>query len=265
MTTHILLDPGSAEGGATAILEPNETQGEPQASWRDSLPDDLKTSPTLEKFGDPAAVAKGYVELEKAFSKRPSLPEAASSIDAYSPTVELAEGLEMDQAALTGFKEMLLAKGIPADVGSEIIGAYMTHENGRYTQTVEGQKAAMETGMAELNAKWGDATGNNTEQAVKFIQSHFSEAAREEIAKSGLGNSPALVETLYELSKNFQEDSSGQASGNQGFEFKDAKSAIDVMKADKGKMKALMDERHDDHKAVKKEWMDLHDKLVGKI
>ena len=144
------------------------------------------------------------------------------------------------------------------------MGGYLNHENQRYSQSVESQKAAVQTGMAALSARWGESTDTNTKQVVQFVANNFSEEARDAITKSGLANDPAMIESLFELSKNFQEDSSS-AAGSQGFEFKDTKSAIDVLKSDRAKMGILQDPRHPDHKAVLKEWNDLHDKLSGKI
>ena len=194
------------------------------------------------------------------------IPAAATTAEAYTPSVELAEGMELDKAVLEEFRGLMLEKGLPADVGSDLISKYFEFENGRYESTKQAQEQAREHGMTELNSKWGESTQGNIDQALKFVQGNFPEAALNELNEAGLGNSPNLIEALFELSKNFQEDSTASPGTNQaGFGFKDTKSAIESFKADKEKVSALYDNKSPAHKAALDEWNKLHDQLTGKV
>lgn len=270
MTTPILYNPDAAEGAIINTL-PAEAGAAaavatPAEDWRSSLPEDIRTAPTLEKFKSPADVVKSYINLEKKLGERPQSPERASSPEAYTAKVDLAEGMELDKGALDSFRALMHEKGLPADVGSELVTKYFEFENGRYAASKQAQEQARASGMTELGSKWGEATQHNIEQALKFVQTKFPEAAIAELNQSGMGNSPALIEALYELSKNFQEDTTTSPGTNsKGFEFKDAKSAIDAFKSDKTRVDILYNNRHPEHKAVKDEWNSLHDKLTGKV
>jgi hypothetical protein len=194
--------------------------------------------------------------------KRPSAPEPAISPEAYVANVDLPEGLGLDQDALKGYKDFMHSElKLPADVGSKLIEKYMASESQRF----EAQQAAMvesrEKGMATLQGEWGDTTQANIDQTVNFMNQTFPQEVVQQISAAGLANSPEFIKTIHEISKSFQEDQSGGESTGQGFSYGSPGDAITALKADKVKMKALMNPSDPEHAAVKKEWKELHSKL----
>ena len=61
-----------ADEQVTAVEEQSQPSGETapaEASWRDSLPDDIKDNASLSKFSDVSTLAKSYINAEQMIGK----------------------------------------------------------------------------------------------------------------------------------------------------------------------------------------------------
>ena len=110
----------------TATPEPTTTT---EVSWRDSLPDDLKTNESLGKFSDVSTLAKSYINAEQMIGKdKMVVPSANTTEDewndiydklgrpsapnAYELKAELGEGEQIDEQLMSSFKETAHKHGL---------------------------------------------------------------------------------------------------------------------------------------------------------
>lgn len=104
----------------------------PVPTWRDTLPDSLKNTPSLAKFKDVESLAKSYLEGEKTFSSRVAIPkEDAPDADweaFYRKTgrpedkryVPDGERAAEEEPLLAAYEEMLYDSGLSKRQGQRV-------------------------------------------------------------------------------------------------------------------------------------------------
>lgn len=251
----------------------------PPPSWRDSLPDDLKTHSTLSKFSDPATLAKSYVELEKmrgvpadqllvlpkdqadkdgwskVFSKlgRPESPDKYSEVK-----MDLPEGVEFskEEAALarTKFHELNMTDAQAAGVLG-LFGEKL--KQGLETSTAAKEKVKQES-EALLKKEYGDRYESVIASADNVLKRFGDEAFREKLIASGFANDATMVKFLAGIAKLTAEDNS--SIGGKGADVSDAKTKADAklleLSLDKNFQAALNNPTHPSHDSALKTWTD---------
>ena len=76
---NIIENPSTAMGSTTEISSGTGDATKMPISWLSSLPEELKSSPSLGKFKDVTSLASSYLEAEKSLNQKVSLPKAESS------------------------------------------------------------------------------------------------------------------------------------------------------------------------------------------
>ncbi len=185
----------------------------PVVSWRDTLPENLKTSPSLSKFdGDKPVekLAKSYVELESMLGKNIIPPGKDAKPEDWDrfysklgrPKVaedyELSpvEGFEPNPAFVTRFRQKAFAAGTtPAQAASMF--EFFTGETASAIRT-EREKSAQEIAAAEteLRQAWGPEYDNNVTLASEYTEKVGGKGALEHLEKIGVANDPVILKLL---------------------------------------------------------------------
>jgi len=205
---------GTGEGGA----QTGET-------WLSSLPDELKTNPSLTKFKEPVEVYRSYVSLEKKIGEkgiikpkddappgdwekyytdlgRPETP------DAYE--IGRPEGLPDEfpySEELEGqFKKWAHEAGLTAKQTKELFTKYIQANISEY------EKASKIIGEAKgkaeeiLRSEWGDNYDTNLELARKARRQFAPDMGPEwEQLEFGLGNNPTMVKMFANIGARMSE------------------------------------------------------------
>lgn len=157
---------GGGDGGAAAAAALAAAGGGAGgdgggASWRDTLPDDLKGHASLANFNDPAALAKGYIDTKAALTARPivdyTTPEGMKAFtDAVRPAaatdyeIPLRDG-ETDTALADAFRGFAHQTGMPA----EWVKGTAEFFNTQAQAAIEASNAASQKEVDTLKAEMG--------------------------------------------------------------------------------------------------------------
>lgn len=193
----------------------------PPASWRDTLPDDLKANATLGKFTEVNALAGAYVNLErmlgfekvprpkgdfdpgnadwKMFLKAAGQPDTPD--DYKFEAAKLPDGMAYDTGLEDKFKPAAHALGLNAKQAQGLRDFLVAHN-------VEAYQAAMTERENDANARreaLQKELGSSFDSWVKaseVAQSEFvSDALLQKIDASGLTRDPEWIRTFGKIGK----------------------------------------------------------------
>jgi hypothetical protein len=252
----------------------------PAPSWRDSLPEDIKASPTLAKFETIEGLSKSYVNLEKMLgTEKVPIPKEGDTAgwDAYYKA-----GGRPDTPDAYGFKKPdTLPEGIEYSEEMDKKFAAEAHKHGLSAKQAaalrdwqlgvlsEGAKAqaaqadvARADGEAKLKQAWGQAYNDRMKDANVALKEYGSPEFTAFLESSNLGNHPAMAEFLYKVASKTIGEQKLVGERNQPAQ---TPADIDAAIADHAKLHqaALFDSSHPEHALRVRERTALFDKKFG--
>lgn len=247
-------DDGGGGGGGTPL-------GTPPERWQDSLPEDLRDNPSIKDYKDMNSLVKAYIHQQKLigtdkipapndkwgqedwdkFYSTLGRPESPDKYEIEMP--ELPEGVQIPEKHLEWLKEDLHASGMTQRQAEEFIKRNL----GRLSEEMESRQKEQETRLLEFQKAKGDEYKKIERAAQMFVQEFGSPEIIEFFDKSGLGNSPELIELLGKAGSALMEDG-GRGSGGRGFQGStDPESELRALMADEKFKVALYDGGNPDH------------------
>ncbi len=233
MSDNLLNDAPVATESLAPATPPLEGAA-PTVSFIDSLPDDLKSEVSLQKFKNLPDLAKSYIhqekligssiripgedaapEAKKAFFDRvtsvpgilhidPSNPEsiksafkrlgAPESVVEYDLGIEGKEGISDD--LILAFKEKALNVGLNKDQAKEIANLLASSAS----KGIEQSKQDIQNGINLLKQDWGndfDTKLSQAKEAFGWYETKFPNEAK--LLKASAGNNPMVVRMLSDM------------------------------------------------------------------
>lgn len=270
------------EGNATPEVEEVELQGqetievnagegkeapataEQAKSWYETLDSDLKNNPSIQKFKDPAALAKSYVELQKMVGKdKVVIPTAKSTpaewdafydkvgrpsdVNEYAvPDIEVPDEVKMRPENLEAFKKKAHELGLTKKQVAELYAFQAEMSNQAFGQQVEAAKGLKEKTETELRKEWGAAYEPKVDRAQGLIN-HFFKGKELHPAFSVLANDRGFVQAMAEIAEGISEDVMAKTERNT-LTPGEAQREFDAMMGDtKG---PLFNDLHPEHQAA---------------
>jgi hypothetical protein len=206
-TTTAAQTPDTGTTSTTAASDGQSTQ----ATWRDTLPDELKASPVLSKYTDQNAALKALVEAQDLIGRKSegikvpgpdAKPEERESFfkalgrpdtpDQYvMPTVEgIPEGMgirpEVEQAAKAGLHKL----GLTTDQFNGAMQLLMQQSVGEY-QKAQAFKASERKALEDT---YKDALPARLDLALRAARAEGGEDLVRALDASGAGNYRAVIE-----------------------------------------------------------------------
>lgn len=173
-------------------------------SFLSSLPPDLQTHKSLQKFRDVASLAKSYVELEKKLGQRiplpdPSSPEAVEEIYAKLGRPDTPEGYQFhlpdevpwDAETQTAYTQVAHRLGLTSAQAQGLMDWYID----LYQQHLAKVEEDSFTTVEALKKEWG----GRFEQNLALAQRAFDLLRRDDpelvdlVDLTGLGNRPSVL------------------------------------------------------------------------
>lgn len=200
---------------------PTATEQVPQ-SWRDSLPDDLKQSPSLSKFQDVSDLAKSYAHLEKTMGKdKFTLPDkhateqdwrdlmgklgVPESVDQYE--IKIPEDAPLEEGFADWYKQTAHELGVLPQQAQKLMDSFIA-KNTEFMQQAEGaQKAQVETSLGELKAEWGANFDERVVMAKRVVKELGGEDLQKALNETGAGNDARIIKAFSKMAEFFAEDS----------------------------------------------------------
>ncbi|MDS1138584.1 hypothetical protein [Nitratireductor indicus] len=272
--------PAPAEPQAPAT--PDKPTGE--ASWRDSLPEDLKESASLSKFETMEGLAKSYVNLERMLgSEKVSVPKDGDeegwqrfykaaghpdSPDAYgfAKPENVPDGLEynadLDKQLAGIMHKHGLNRNQAAGIRDAIINDILAKGalDGVESMNLQRQEYEAQLRQADesLRQEWGTAYEQRGKIAGAAINKFLSPETIAAMDAAGIANNPAIVKDMYNLGVKL----SGEKGLIEADGELDSPADLDAQIADfRTKYSAaLFDRSHPDHGQRTKEFTRLFER-----
>ena len=208
------------DNASTQVADNVDTQ---TTDWKSSVEEGLRTHPSLEKFKSPGEVFKSYIELEKYTGSKgvivpgeKATPEEIGKFynslgrpekaDGYklSPLTGLHPEVDMSPEGEAGFKAFMHKHGIPQREADGIRKDYYTTMSQSLVKRDEEMMTKKHSAETALRQEWGADYGTKLSQASQLVEKFGGEGAREAFGE--LGNNPAVLKTLGNIAKHFNED-----------------------------------------------------------
>ena len=255
----------------STLIEPEGDGSAPLATWRDQLPDGLKTEPSLAQFKTIEDLSKSYIETKRMvgadkvvkpqekwddakydeFYDATGRPKEAKD---YKFTDEMFAGLQLNTEALENDKKIFHEAGLSQRQATKLMERLSEVKRGAAKEaeqhTLSMNKAAEDT----LRAEWGAGYEDQIHIANQTISALGGDALRDEIIKGGYGNNVTMLRVFSQLGKNMSEDQSfGQGPGLSLRDSTRANMEIANLTMDKEFMEAFTNKHAQGHKqAVEK-------------
>jgi len=199
-------------------------QGVDGGNWLDSMPEEIKTNPSMEKFaGDsPEILAKSYINLEKMVGRdkipmpttpeeftsafrRLGAPETSDGYDFKAPD-ELPPGINYDEEGEKKFKEMAHGLNLTKEQAAGLYKQMWDVNITNFNAAQESRNMSQEQAMTALKHEWGENDfAINLEVASRGLEAVFSEESQA-LIKERLGDAPEIIKDLNKLGMNLIEE-----------------------------------------------------------
>jgi len=224
------------------------------ADTRSWVPDKLRGHKSLEKFKSVDDALNGYINLEGSYGKKfeehlkeDAAPEIKArvraamgvpdSVAGYEPP-KAPEGYTLDEGLVSNFQKIAHEAGLSKSAWQKLSDSFVQLEMERMTQRSAESAKAQETGMAELNKKWGAAAPRNLGLVHKVVAEYGGAELRAALDETGAGNDPRVVAFLARMGQTLAEDNL-MTPNPVGVSVDDAKKEIAAIRA-----AAVADRKH---------------------
>lgn len=189
-------------------------------SWKDNLPEDVRSAPSLENINDVGALAKGYVESQRMIGGRIPIPKddnpeswnevyaklgRPESADKYE--FQRPEDVKWDESREKAFLERAHAMGLNNKQVQELISW-----DGELAKN--SMNAFKESSVAALKEEWGDGYDKNIAAAQRAINSLGDDELKSFLDETGMGNHPVMIKFANKIGQLMSEDKAEGDGGN---------------------------------------------------
>ena len=199
----------------TAPVEAREAPATPEeiASFVSGLSEDIRAEKSLQSFKDVDALAKSYVELNKAFGKRlqDMTEDEVATYYGKLGRPETPEGYEIAGAAEGDDISKQLAQvafdnGISKDALHALSESYSELISEQVKMQQSQQQLSQEEQVKQIKEEFGAAFDERITLANNALKEFGGDELIQAIQQSGMGNNPALVKAFSEVGKLIAED-----------------------------------------------------------
>jgi len=245
----VTIDPAPVDGEPVAIGTPT-----PEPSWRDQLPEDLATLPTMEKFNGKGfeEVVRSYVNLEQKMGGNPIVkpgengteeqwneyfsqigrPSTADEYELAAPE-NVPEGFNISPEYEKSFKQAAFETGASAATVKSMWDALQTTATGDYNTAVTANKTRLKEAHEALEKKWGAAYPEKVQQANRAAERAGGQELLEWMKKTGANKETILIEAFAAFGGDMKEDTLGQGTPVGALTPREAKSKVAKIMANK--------------------------------
>lgn len=200
-------------------LTANNGAADGAQDWRASLPEDLRSEKSFEKFKGIPDLAKSYTELEKSMGNAVRMPKAESkpeewdafysklgrpeSPDKYElKRPENPAGGQWDEGLEKEFRTAAHASGLQPRQAQGLLDWFNKTQTERLTAYTKG----MEEGVGKLKTEWGAKFDEKLGMAARAVKELGGDELKTMLEDTGLGNHPVLVKLFAKIGESMMED-----------------------------------------------------------
>ena len=197
---------------------------QPTSSWKDSISEEYRADPSIEKFTEIDALAKSYINATRMIGQdkiviptKNSTQEAwdeayaklgrPESPDKYNLTVK-SDVVQMDDNAIKSFAEQSHKLGLNNQQAEGILEFYKNNMEGTAQQSKIDTETAQANSEQELRSEWGRDFDAKVQQAGALAKANINPEVLDMTLSNGtrLGDHPEIIKGFAKIAGMMSED-----------------------------------------------------------
>ena len=197
---------------------------QPTSSWKDSISEEYRVDPSIEKFTEIDALAKSYINATKMIGQdKVAIPNNNStddqwnevyaklgrpeSADKYSLDAK-SEVVNLDETAIKSFAEQSHKLGLNNKQAQGILEFYKNNMEGMAQQAKVDTETAQTQSEQQLRQEWGREFDTNVKKAGALAKANMNPEILDMQLKDGmrLGDHPEIIKGFAKIAGMMSED-----------------------------------------------------------
>lgn len=218
-------DAATATDATTQTPPAAAEPGKGEETWRDSLPDNLRQNPTLNKFSSVEALANAHVNAVGMIGKdKVVLPQSPDDADGWSEVYKAIgrpdepagyefaapegapEGFDYPQETVEAYRQMAHEAGLSVTQAQKLHDWFVGQSVAGVTAQGQADAARQAEVEAALQQEWGNATGQKVDQAKQTMRALMGKDFADMLEETGLGNNVAMIKGFANLAPKIKAD-----------------------------------------------------------
>ena len=208
----------------TVEQTPATAPAEQSSSWKNSISEEFRKDPSIEKFTEIDALAKSYINATRMIGQdkiviptKNSTQEAwdeayeklgrPESPDKYNLKIE-SDVINMDENAIKSFAEQSHKLGLNSKQAEGILDFYKNNMEGSAQQAKIDTETAQAQSEQELRSEWGRDFDAKVQQAGAIAKANINPEVLDMTLSSGirLGDHPEIIKGFSKIANMMSED-----------------------------------------------------------
>ena len=252
----------------------------PISSWKDSISEEYRVDPNIEKFTEIDALAKSYINATKMIGQdKLVIPNNNSTDDQWSEVYSKlgrpesadkyafdinSEVVNLDENAINSFAEQSHKLGLNNKQAQGILDFYKNNMEGTAQQSVIDTETAQAQAEQQLRQEWGRDFDGKVKQAGALAKANINPEVLDMQLQDGtrIGDHPEIIKGFAKIAGMMSEDKILGTESENVDTVKDIESEISALSNDKNG--PYWNRNHPDHDKVVQQVYTLREMLNAK-
>ena len=252
----------------------------PQSTWKDSISEEFRSDPSIEKFTEIDALAKSYINATKMIGQdKLVIPNNNSTEDQWNEVYEKlgrpesadkyaldakSETVSMDENAVKSFAEQSHKLGLNNKQAQGILEFYKNNMEGTAQQSKIDTETAQSQSEQELRQEWGRDFEGKVKQAGALAKANINPEVLDMTLSNGtrLGDHPEIIKGFAKIAGMMSEDKILSTESENVDTVKDLESEIAAISSDRNG--PYWNKSHPDHDKAVQQVYTLREMLNAK-
>jgi len=252
----------------------------PISSWKDSISEEYRVDPNIEKFTEIDALAKSYINATKMIGQdKLVIPNNNSTDDQWSEVYSKlgrpesadkyafdinSEVVNLDESAINSFAEQSHKLGLNNKQAQGILDFYKNNMEGTAQQSVIDTETAQAQAEQQLRQEWGRDFDGKVKQAGALAKANINPEVLDMQLQDGtrIGDHPEIIKGFAKIAGMMSEDKILGTESENVDTVKDIESEISALSNDKNG--PYWNRNHPDHDKVVQQVYTLREMLNAK-
>ena len=249
----------------------------PQSTWKDSISEEFRSDPSIEKFTEIDALAKSYINATKMIGQdKIAIPNNNStddqwnevytklgrpeSADKYALDVK-SEVVNLDEGAIKSFTENAHQLGLNNKQAQGILEFYKNNMEGTAQQSRIDTETAQTQAEQQLRQEWGRDFEGKVKQAGALAKANINSDVLDMKLQDGtrVGDHPEIIKGFAKIAGMMSEDKIVSTESENVDTMKDIQSEITTLTTDTNS--PYWNKNHPDHDKVVQQVYTLREML----
>ena len=240
----------TTQAAQPAAIPSTVSGGDTPASWKNSISEEFRNDPNIEKFTEIDALAKSYINATRMIGQdKVAVPNKNStedqwnevysklgrpeSADKYALNIE-SEAVAMDESAIKSFAEQSHKLGLNNTQSQGILEFYKNNMESNMKQATVNTETAQAQAETELRAEWGKEFDSNVSKASALAKANMNPEILDLQMQDGtrIGDHPEIIKGFAKIASMLSEDKLVSTESESVNSIKDLQSEISAITND---------------------------------